>query len=73
MITAIRSTHSEYTRHWHIAVDKVAQAFRNAVGEDTALDLLNEQAKRDGWTPELVYMGLRILKPFAPIGQEAAA
>ncbi len=74
MITAVRSTHTNYSTEWHLAVAQLAEALRAAAGEDAALDLLKEQAEIHGcWTPELEYIGLRICKPNAPTGQERGA
>jgi hypothetical protein len=42
--------------------------------EDTALDLLRDTAEMlGGWTPELNAVGLHILKPDAPEGEEGSA
>ena len=64
-----------YSHLWLETLSSLADVLREVLGVSIALDLLREIAvEYGGWTPELQYLGLRLLKPAAlPLGSEVAA
>jgi hypothetical protein len=74
-MSAIPSPHEQCTTStfWCQALAQIAQHLLVKLGEGGALDLIEDIAMTDGWSPELAYIVLCILKPQAVIGEERAA
>jgi hypothetical protein len=63
----------KYSSFWQEALASLAKRLVVVFGEGAALDLVHDVAAQVGWSAELEYLALRLLKPCAPIGKERSA